>query len=114
MIGSYYPEVIETETGNAYRMIYKLEKAFQEPIVRKLVEIVRIKIEDFKEHMPVILTLGNPSLKSRHWEQISEIVGFPIKVDQYMTLAKVKANLIGLSLATDHNRIYVRRFSTMA
>ncbi|KYN09877.1 Dynein heavy chain 7, axonemal [Trachymyrmex cornetzi] len=89
MIGSHDPEVIETETSNAYRLIYKLEKAFQEPTVRKLAEIVRIKIEDFKEHMPVILTLGNPSLKSRHWEQISEIVGFPIKVDQYMTLAKI-------------------------
>ncbi|XP_039301684.1 dynein heavy chain 7, axonemal-like [Solenopsis invicta] len=89
MIGSYDPDVIETETGVAYRIIYKLEKAFQEPAVRKLAEIVRIKIEDFKEHMPVILTLGNPSLKSRHWEQVSEIVGFPIKVDQYMTLAKI-------------------------
>ncbi|KAL0118214.1 hypothetical protein PUN28_009103 [Cardiocondyla obscurior] len=89
MIGSHDPEVIEAETANAYRMIYKLEKAFQEPAIRKLSEIVRMKIEDFKEHMPVILTLGNPFLKSRHWEQVSEIVGFPIKVDQYMTLAKI-------------------------
>ncbi|XP_011702284.1 PREDICTED: dynein heavy chain 7, axonemal-like isoform X3 [Wasmannia auropunctata] len=89
MIGSYDPEVIETETAIAYRTVYKLEKAFQEPAVRKLAEIARTKIEEFKEHMPVILTLGNPSLKSRHWEQISEIVGFPIKVDQYMTLAKI-------------------------
>lgn len=112
MIGSYDPEVIETEMGNAYRMIYKLEKTFQEPAVRKLAEIVRMKIEDFKEHMPVISTLGNPSLKSRHWEQVSEIVGFPIKVDQYMTLAKVNANLTGLSLAAEHNHIYIHRFLT--
>ncbi|XP_018345947.1 PREDICTED: dynein heavy chain 7, axonemal-like [Trachymyrmex septentrionalis] len=89
MIGSYDPEDIETETINAYRLIYKSEKTFQEPIVKKLAETVRTKIEDFKEHMPVILTLGNPSLRSRHWEQISEIVGFPIKVDEYMTLAKI-------------------------
>lgn len=94
MIGSYDPEEIESETGISYRTILKLEKAFQEPAVRKLAEIVRMKIDDFKEHMPVILTLGNPSLKSRHWEQVSEIVGFPIKVDQYMTLAKVNANLL--------------------
>lgn len=110
MIGSYDPEEIESEIGIAYRTIYKLEKAFQEPVVRKLAEIVRMKIEDFKEHMPVILTLGNPSMKSRHWEQVSEIVGFPIKVDQYMTLAKVSANLTGLSLATEYNRIYIHRF----
>ncbi|RLU26559.1 hypothetical protein DMN91_000355 [Ooceraea biroi] len=89
VVGSHGPEVIENETGIAYRMIYKLEKAFQEPAVKKLAEIVRTKIEDFKENMPVILTLGNPSLKSRHWEQVSEIVGFPIKIDPYMTLAKI-------------------------
>ncbi|XP_025074707.1 dynein heavy chain 7, axonemal-like [Pogonomyrmex barbatus] len=101
MIGLYDPEVIETETSNASRLVFKLEKTFEEPAVRKLVEIVKMKIEEFKEHMPVILTLGNPSLKSRHWEQISEIVGFPIKIDQYMTLAKVKANLTCLSLDSD-------------
>ncbi|KAG5343357.1 DYH7 protein, partial [Acromyrmex heyeri] len=89
MIGSYDPEMIETETINAYRIIYKLETTFQEPVVKKLAETVKIKIDDFKEHMPVILTLGNPFLRSRHWEQISEIVGFPIKVDQYMTLTKI-------------------------
>ncbi|KAL6257142.1 hypothetical protein P5V15_012074 [Pogonomyrmex californicus] len=89
MIGLHDPEVIETETSIASRLVFKLEKAFEEPAVRKLVEIVKMKIEEFKEHMPVILTLGNPSLKSRHWEQISEIVGFPIKIDQYMTLAKI-------------------------
>lgn len=89
VIGSHDPETIEIETGNAYRIVYKLEKAFQEPTVRKLAEIVRTKIEEFKENMPIIMTLGNPCLKSRHWEQVSEIVGFPIKVDQYMTLAKV-------------------------
>jgi dynein heavy chain len=92
VIGSHDPEEIENETGIAYRMAYRLEKAFQEPIVKKLAETVRMKIESFKEHMPVILTLGNPFLKSRHWEQISEIVGFPIKIDPYMTLAKVNTN----------------------
>lgn len=88
-MGTHDPEVIELETGNAYRTVYKLEKMFQEPAVRKLAEIVRTKIEEFKESMPIILTLGNPCMTSRHWEQVSEIVGFPIKVDQYMTLAKV-------------------------
>lgn len=39
--------------------------------------------------MPVIETLGNPGLKERHWEQISEIVGFPIKISPDLTLTKV-------------------------
>ncbi|XP_014484361.1 PREDICTED: dynein heavy chain 7, axonemal-like [Dinoponera quadriceps] len=95
VVGSHDPEVIDIETSNAYRIVYKLEKAFQEPAVRKLAEVVRTNIEEFKEHMPVILTLGNPHLKSRHWEQISEIVGFPIIVDQYMTLAKILDYCLG-------------------
>lgn len=39
--------------------------------------------------MPIIQTLGNPGMKERHWEQISEIVGFPIKVSAELTLEKI-------------------------
>lgn len=28
-------------------------------------------------------------MKDRHWEKVSEIVGFPIKVDADLTLAKI-------------------------
>ncbi|XP_046587391.1 dynein axonemal heavy chain 7-like [Neodiprion lecontei] len=88
-IGSYDPETIESDVGVAYRTVYKLEKTFQEPILRKLAETIKCRIEEFKEHLPVIMTLGNPGLKARHWEQVSELVGFPIKVDHNMTLAKI-------------------------
>lgn len=40
-------------------------------------------------YMPTIQTLGNPGMKDRHWEQISEIVGFPIKISEELTLAKI-------------------------
>ena len=88
-IGSHDPEIIESESGTAYRTVLKLEKSFQEPAVKKLAETVRVEIEEFREHIPLIITLGNPGMKARHWNQISEIVGFPIKVDENMTLAKV-------------------------
>ncbi|XP_076249285.1 dynein axonemal heavy chain 7 [Calliopsis andreniformis] len=105
MVGSHDPGEIETETGTAYRAIYKLERSIQEPIARKLAETIRIKVEEFKEHMPVISTLGNPSLKNRHWEQVSEIVGFPIKIDPSMTLAKI----------LDYGLIdYVSKFETIS
>ena len=89
MVGSHDPDEIETVSGTLFRTILKLEKSFQEPAVRKLAETMRTSIEEFREHMPLILTLGNPGMKSRHWEQVSEIVGFPIKVDENMTLSKV-------------------------
>nr|XP_031838488.1 dynein heavy chain 7, axonemal-like [Nomia melanderi] len=101
MIGSYSPEEIDNDVGYAYRLItmidfietfrtiYKLEKTFQEPDLRNLAISVREKIEDFRDRMPIIFTLGNPGLKGRHWEQISEIIGVPIKVDADLTLTKV-------------------------
>lgn len=39
--------------------------------------------------MPIVKTLGNPCLKDRHWEKISEIVGFPLRADDDLTLAKI-------------------------
>ena len=39
--------------------------------------------------MPIITTLGNPGLRERHWEKISEIIGFPIRPSPDLTLQKV-------------------------
>lgn len=50
---------------------------------------MRERIESFKEQMPIVQTLGNPGMKERHWEKVSEIVGFPIVVDDELTLAKI-------------------------
>lgn len=71
------------------RTTYKLEKGFQEPNARELAFTVRERIEDFRMYMPVVMTLGNPGMKSRHWDQVSEIVGIPIKLDPDLTLGKV-------------------------
>lgn len=46
-------------------------------------------IEAFKEHIPVVLTLGNLALKDRHWEKISEIIGYPLHPNQNLTLEKI-------------------------
>ncbi|XP_043287698.1 dynein axonemal heavy chain 7 isoform X2 [Venturia canescens] len=89
MIGAHNPEDIDNDVSVAYRTIYKLEKSFVEPKPKELAGIVREKMEDFKVHMPVIMTLGNQGMKPRHWEEISKIVGFPIKVDPEMTLGKI-------------------------
>ncbi|CAK9814603.1 Dynein axonemal heavy chain 7 [Anthophora plagiata] len=89
MIGTYNPEDIDNDVGYAYRTIYKLEKAFQEPDLKELAGTVREKIEEFRDHMPVVFTLGNPGLKARHWDEISAIIGVPIKVDADLTLARI-------------------------
>ena len=49
---------------------------------------VKAKVEEFKEHMPLVQTLFNPGLRDRHWERISEIVGFPVRPDESSCLSK--------------------------
>lgn len=50
---------------------------------------IRSEVEQFQKNMPIVKTLGNPCLKDRHWEKISEIVGFPMRVTDDLTLAKI-------------------------
>ncbi|KAF5288992.1 hypothetical protein FQA39_LY03871 [Lamprigera yunnana] len=89
-IGSYDPDVIETEVGTCYRNVYKLEKLFADkPVVQELAATVRERTEAFKELLPIIQTLGNPGMKERHWQEVSEIVGFPIVFNDDLTLSKI-------------------------
>ncbi|XP_069698472.1 dynein axonemal heavy chain 7 [Periplaneta americana] len=89
-VGSFDPDEIDTEVGACYRTIYKLEKVFaDQPTVNALAVTVRENIEGFREHMPIVQTLGNPGMKERHWEKVSELVGFPIKPGPDLTLERV-------------------------
>ncbi|XP_033607299.1 dynein heavy chain 7, axonemal isoform X2 [Cryptotermes secundus] len=89
-VGSHDPDEIDIDVGVFCQTIYKLEKVFAEqPAVKDLTSTVRENIEEFREHLPIIQTLGNPGMKERHWEKVSELVGFPIKPGPDLTLAKV-------------------------
>ena len=43
-------------------------------------------------HVPLISILCSPGIRSRHWEQMSEIVGFDLTPDSSTTLRKVLEN----------------------
>ncbi|VDN13370.1 unnamed protein product [Dibothriocephalus latus] len=84
------PEAVDSDVGNYYRTLFKLEKTFEQmPAPRKIAGKVRTKVEEFKEHMPIVLTLFNPGLKERHWQQISEVVGYTLRNEEGMCLAKL-------------------------
>ncbi|KAF6028575.1 DNAH7 [Bugula neritina] len=73
MMGGANPDGVDAEVGNYWRTLYKLEKNFDSiPAAKKIAS----------------KTLFNPGLRDRHWEQISDIVGFPIKQDEETTLSK--------------------------
>ncbi|XP_077305116.1 dynein axonemal heavy chain 3 [Lithobates pipiens] len=72
-------EDISEEVGNMWRTMYKLAKTFTDmPGPRRVAENVKLKIDKFKVHLPIISVICNRGMKSRHWEEISEIVGFDI------------------------------------
>lgn len=89
-IGSFDPEEIDQDSSTWYRALYKLEKQFADlPETKRLTQTVREKIEEFRLYLPIIQTLGNPGMKLRHWDRVSEIIGFPLKADDSLTLTKI-------------------------
>ncbi|XP_059098400.1 dynein axonemal heavy chain 7-like [Tigriopus californicus] len=79
-MGTHDPKDIESEVNSSWELVSKLENEFSDiPAARELVINVREKIEEFRGKMPVIRTLGNPGFRDRHWENVSNTVGFPVK-----------------------------------
>ena len=73
-------EDIENEVSDMWRTMYKLTKSFAEqPGPRRIADSVKGKIDKFKQHMPILRTVCNPGIRDRHWESMSDIVGFDIK-----------------------------------
>lgn len=64
-------EEIAEEIGNMWRTTYKLTKTLLDvPAPRRLAENVKLKIEKFKQHIPVLNISCNPGMKDRHWQQV--------------------------------------------
>ena len=91
------PETVDADIANYHRTLFKLEKTFEQvPAPRKIASKMRLRVEEFKEHMPLVMTLFNPGLKERHWQQISDVVGYTLRNEEGMCLAKlIDMNLEG-------------------
>ncbi|KAK7506434.1 hypothetical protein BaRGS_00002546, partial [Batillaria attramentaria] len=88
-MGNIDPDVVDVEVGNLWRGLYKLEKGFEGiQMPKKIAAKTKAKVEEFKEHLPLVQTLFNPGMRDRHWEKISEIVGYSIKPDETSCLSK--------------------------
>lgn len=89
-VGSFDPIDIGNDIASIYEIVVKLADEFEaNPQSKRLAEDIKVIIDEFKLNMPIIQTLGNPGMKLRHWEQISEMVGFPITVSAELTLEKI-------------------------
>ncbi|XP_032303513.1 dynein heavy chain 3, axonemal isoform X3 [Coturnix japonica] len=78
---------INEEVGNMWRVMYKLSKTFAElPMLKRLAESTKYKLDKFKQHLPVLSLVCNRGMKERHWEQISEVVGREVRLTETTTL----------------------------
>eukprot|EP00698_Gefionella_okellyi_P007692 TRINITY_DN1880_c0_g3_i1.p1 TRINITY_DN1880_c0_g3~~TRINITY_DN1880_c0_g3_i1.p1 ORF type:complete len:4251 (-),score=1210.42 TRINITY_DN1880_c0_g3_i1:76-12828(-) len=70
--------------------LYKLARQQGEvPHCVKVAQHYRSKLEDFKQHLPLIQSLRNPGMKDRHWTAIFERTGLHLKPKSTLTLSRI-------------------------
>uniref|UniRef100_A0A8C3DXB0 Dynein axonemal heavy chain 12 n=1 Tax=Corvus moneduloides TaxID=1196302 RepID=A0A8C3DXB0_CORMO len=85
-------ESMEAEMDEFYREMYKLLRLFQQK--QKKAASDKKKMLRRKENIPTVAVFCNPGMRERHWQQMSDIVGYDITPDAGTTLRKVlKQNL---------------------
>jgi dynein heavy chain len=73
--------------GQFFRQIFNLTKAFPKDEVASRTKGM---IEHVRDRMPVILDLGNPAMRPRHWEKIYKAINLPWKGPSSMNSTTLK------------------------
>ena len=80
-------EDIDNEVSEMWRTVYKLTKTLSDqPGPRNVADRVKGKIDKFKQHLPILHTICNPGIRDRHWDQMSDIMGFDIRPSEDTSL----------------------------
>jgi len=83
-------EEISDEVNQMFRTTFKLSKQLADKRgPYKTASSLLKRVEGFRTDIPVVLTLCNPGMMERHWDQVSELTGYEIKPDEETTLAQL-------------------------
>lgn len=78
-------EQVEEEVGTMWRTMHKLTRTFAEqPQPKRSAELYKMKLNEFKEHLPLLQTFCNQGLRDRHWQRVCEIYMYTDMVIMYM------------------------------
>ena len=51
---------------------------------------MKTRVDEFKEHLPLIASLFNPGLRDRHWEKMSELADQDLKPTEVYTFFPIE------------------------
>ncbi|XP_074663059.1 dynein axonemal heavy chain 6-like [Tubulanus polymorphus] len=91
-------ENLQKSVGRFTQTVYMLEKGLPH---NEVLPKLKTNVIDFKQGMPVITSLRNPSLKMRHWQVIEKIIGKAIARDKTFTLG----NLLDMKIFQHKDKI---------
>lgn len=73
---------MEETVDNSNKTMAQVIRIFREkdlPGILKIAESIKGDVDAFKPYVPLALALRNEGMKERHWEAVSEKVGFEVK-----------------------------------
>eukprot|EP00002_Diphylleia_rotans_P006932 TRINITY_DN1638_c0_g1_i1.p1 TRINITY_DN1638_c0_g1~~TRINITY_DN1638_c0_g1_i1.p1 ORF type:complete len:4126 (-),score=976.49 TRINITY_DN1638_c0_g1_i1:597-12974(-) len=92
-------EELEKNVNNAWKTMFKCVKLFKDKESTGSYNIaakIKAEMDDFKPHVPLIVALRNPGMRARHWEKLSQDVGFELHPKETSNLKDILAmNLEG-------------------
>ncbi|XP_030743682.1 dynein axonemal heavy chain 14 [Echinops telfairi] len=84
-------ESVQRNVSKWMQIISVLEKGLPK---NDMVTHFKQMVTDFKQELPIIIALGSPCLKPRHWEALHEIIGKSISLDKNCSVE----NLLSLKM----------------
>ncbi|KAF4673150.1 hypothetical protein FOL46_007748 [Perkinsus olseni] len=84
------PKLIDEASSRMLNLASQLEELFAEDTPpRGVVAAMKSQLEEFRESLPLIRVLCWKGLAARHWEEISDVVGFHMEPDPTFTLSRI-------------------------
>lgn len=65
-------EQVEEEVNSMWRTMHKLTRTLaDQPKPKRSAELYKMKLHEFKDHLPLLQTFCNQGLRDRHWKKVT-------------------------------------------